>query len=337
MTVRQTLVDSQRNDLKTDTYWAKRLGRIIAIEADQLPFIKLGNEVSIPKRQGNTKYTIRRYNKLPVNITPLVEGVAPEALKMSGTKVTGEIHQYGALIKITDVADDVHMDNLREVYQENFANHANEMRERIILATLDAEASEWVVGGLAAPAAGNVLTFEELRQIDLSMKVNLRKGHKAAGGKTITVVSPQVMQDLLDDPKLLSHMLLTGNDNLPIKNGSLRNYQVYGLVIQEAMVLAEAAVFSDATTVYQSYMLGEDGYNVITMGDTEWKEVGFTADSADPLGQTSSIGYKFWVGAKVVDPVAVIKILSVSDTFGAIHAGKGIGAGDKFNVAADQT
>ena len=256
---RQHIADSQRNNLKTETYWAKRLMRIIALEEKEMPFIGLGDTVNIPKRQGNTKYTLKRYLKLPVDITKalLAEGIPPEFMKMEGTRVTGEVHQYGAIIGFTDVADAIHFDNLKEVYQPELARHANELRERIVLETLDAEASEWDVTG--------VLTLQERRKAALTMRVNLRRGHKKGGGKTVTVVPPQVMQDLLDDEKLLTHMLQTGQENAPIKNATLRGYVVYDLAIQESMLLADYADYT--TNKFVSYMMGEDPYKVITMGE----------------------------------------------------------------------
>ena len=114
--LRQHLRDSQRNGLKTETYWAQRLMRIIALEEKEMPFIGLGDTVTVPKRQGNTKYTLKRYLKLPVDIAKalLVEGIPPKFMKMEGTKVTGEVFQYGAIIGFTDVEDAVHFDNLKE-------------------------------------------------------------------------------------------------------------------------------------------------------------------------------------------------------------------------------
>lgn len=331
---RQHIADSQRNNLKTETYWAKRLMRIIALEEKEMPFIGLGDTVNIPKRQGNTKYTLKRYLKLPVDITKalLAEGIPPEFMKMEGTRVTGEVHQYGAIIGFTDVADAIHFDNLKEVYQPELARHANELRERIVLETLDAEASEWDVTG--------VLTLQELRKAALTMRVNLRRGHKKGGGKTVTVVPPQVMQDLLDDEKLLTHMLQTGQENAPIKNATLRGYVVYDLAIQESMLLADYADYT--TNKFVSYMMGEDPYKVITMGDLTWHEVGFNATHGDPLAQNSSIGYKFWIGAKVTDPVAIVKITSDGVDYKDIQEGENLTVGgvaytDPYNKEADQT
>lgn len=336
---RQHLADSQRNDLKNETYWAKRLKRIIALEEKEMPFIGLGEAVTLPKRQGTLKYTIKRYLKLPVDIVKakLAEGVAPDFMKMEGTKVTGQVAQYGAIIGFTDVEDDVHFDNLKEVYQPEFARHANELRERIVLEAIDAEASKWIAGGDPAEANATGLTLKELRRIDLSIRVNLRRGHKAGGGKTVTVVAPQVMQDLLDDADLLTNMLQTGQENAPIRDNTLRNYTVYNLNIQESLLLSDVAAFDGVDTIYYSYMMGEDPYQVITMGDLQWKEVPFTATHGDPLAQNSSIGYKFWIGAKVIDPVAIVQIASKSAEFGDITEGDPLADTLGLNKDATQT
>ena len=234
------LADAQRNGLFTDEYWEKRLLGMIAIEQKEMVFTNLGVMKTIPLNQGTRNYTLRRYNRLPVNLTSqlLAEGVAPGALKIEGNKVTGTVKQYGARIEVTDVTEDIHFDNIRSIYQPELARHGAETIERDVMSAFS-EASEYFVGNHLTKDAlrpVDVLTFKDLRRVALAMKVNLRKGHSKGQGKPIVVVSPQVMQDLLDDDALVSKMLATGNENTPIKNGSLASYKVYDLWIQETLI-----------------------------------------------------------------------------------------------------
>lgn len=316
---------AQKNNLKNETYWQKFLNRIIAIEKDQMVFQNLGKEVKIPLRSGTKEYTVRRYLHLPVDVTKslLAEGVAPESLKMEGVRVSGEASQYGNYIELTDVVNDIHFDDLKKEYTPELARHAVELKERIVLKAF-AEASEAIVGGHTAETeltATDILTIDELRKVNLGIKVNKRRGHRKGGGSTITVVAPQVMQNLLDDERLLTHVLTPGQTNSPIKNNSLRNFKIYDLMIQESLILADPTTVGE-NDVYHSYMLGEDPYSIITIGEAKWLESDFKAQSGDPLAQRATFGYKWWYGAKVVDPLAIVKISSV--------------AGD-FNIKADKT
>lgn len=322
------LVDAQANGLFNDEYWQKRLLQMIALEQKEMVFTNLGVEKTIPKNQGTKNFTMRRYNRLPVNLTNqlLAEGVAPDAMKIEGSKVTGTVNQYGARISVTDVTEDIHFDNIRDVYQPELARHASETIERDILTSFS-EASEWYVGNRADETElleTDVLTLKELRRVALSMRVNLRKGHTKGGGKPIVVVSPQVMNDLLDDTDLEKKALATGMENTPIKNGSLKSYKIYDLWIQEALIaeIAEKPAVVGTGTVeapqfpafnyYTSYVLGFEPYAVLKLGNLSWHNVPFKSAPGNELAQVASVGYKLWTGAKVIDPLAIHKVYSRS-------------------------
>lgn len=315
-----TLAVAQQNGLSLDEYWQKRLLGIIAIERSEFVFQTLGVEKTIPMNQGTKTFTMRRYNRLPVNLTNqlLAEGVAPDALKIEGQKVSGTVNQYGALIKVTDVAEDIHFDNIKDIYQPELARHALETIERDIMASF-AEASEYFVGAKTAKADlvdTDILTFVDLRRVSLKMKVNLRKGHSKTG-TPIVVVKPEVMQDLLDDDALQNKLLATGMENSPIKNGSLKSYRAWDMFIQETLIAEVETITPEAPAtpfkVYTSYVLGYEPYIVLKLGNLSWHEVPFKAAVGNELAQIASVGYKMWTGAKVIDPLAITLVYSRSN------------------------
>lgn len=68
----------------------------------------------LPKHNGKT-VNFRRYKNLPVNTTPLVEGVTPEALSMEMEEFSATIKQHGDYIETSDLSqwvmlDDQHME-----------------------------------------------------------------------------------------------------------------------------------------------------------------------------------------------------------------------------------
>lgn len=309
------LADAQKNDLKTPEYWEKRLLGMITLLKSQMVFTNLGIEKVIPKNQGTKNYSLRRYNPLPVDLKTqlLKEGVAPDSLKIEGQKVTGTVNQYGAILKFSDVEDVIHFDDLKKEYQPELSRHAAETIERDVIKSTFAEASEHFVGGhtsIDQLTAKDVLTIRELRKIALVLRVNKRNGHTKAGGRPLVVVSPQIMQDLLDDKELLSNAL-HGIENTPIKNGSLRGYTIYDLTVQETLMLDPVIAGTDKTTtskefnVYKTVLLGKDPYAVLKLSNLSWHEVPFTAAPGNELAQVSSFGYKLWTGAKVIDPLAM--------------------------------
>jgi N4-gp56 family major capsid protein len=325
------LVNVQANDIAMDEYFDKRLLEMIKLETSQFVFTNLGRSVEIPKNSGTKTIRLRRYNSLPVDLTadgkglPLVEGTAPTPLTISAVKVDGTINQYGAYIEETDVANDIHMDDIKSIYQPELARHAAEVLERVILAAL-AEGNEYFVGNNAGTAVATVngytsstlnavLTFDEVRKAWLAMKVNRRGGHQRFGGKPVLVVHPSIMQDLLDDQDLIDKLLVPGQENTPIKNGTLQQYMVHGMYFVESLVIEPvASTGAGNPNVYPSFLLGKDPYVVIGLsgGGVKFLMTGFQADSGDPLGQRQTFGYKMWGGAKVVDPVAITRVWSLS-------------------------
>jgi len=314
----------QANGISTQEYWEKRLLRMIVLESKNFVFSTLGREVDIPANQGTTTWKTRRYNHLPVGDHKLAEGTAPTALKLEGQTVTGTVDEFGALIRITNWVDDIHMDDMFKVYQPELARHAAEVKERNIMASF-ADASEYYCDASGAVNTAktqltdaDVLTIKDARLVALTMKNFRRNGHPKAGGKPLLIVHTNVMQDLLDDDTLEKKLLVPGNENQVIKIGTLERYVAYGMTFMETLIAEVEAVNTGTESVpvmlnvYTSYMLGEDPYVVLKLKSLKWFSKGFTADSGDPLGQNAHVGYRFWTGAKVIDPVAITKMYSAS-------------------------
>lgn len=319
MPANTTLEVLQKNGISQNEYWSKRILEMIKLEKTNFVFSELGTEVSIPLHEGTKTYTARRYNHLPYDKDSkhrLTEGVAPTALKPEAHKVSGAVNQYGVVMEETDVAADIHFDNIKTIYQPELSRHAAEVRERDIVDSFT-DASEYFVGVGNTKAndieAGDIITFKDLRTVSLSMTNFNRKGHKRYGGKFIAVLHPNVMNDLLDDPVLVNKLLVPGNENGPIKEGTLAKYKAYGMYFTDSLICPVNANDS-GVNVYTSVVLGNDPYMVIKLGSGSVKffDTGFTADKADPLGQKATFGYKMWTGAKVTDPVAITRVYSAS-------------------------
>ena len=311
-----TLAVLQKNGLSVDEYFSKRLLEMIKLEKSNFVFTNLGVEMNLPKNEGTKTYSVRRYNHLPVGNHKLTEGVPPTALKPEGHKVSGVINQFGALMEETDVAADIHFDNIKTIYQPELARHAAEVIERNVVSSFT-DASEYYVGTSDTKAdditASDIVTFKDFRVVALTMSNANRKGHSRYGGKFVGVMHPNVMNDLLDDPVLVNKLLVPGNENGPIKQGTLAKYMAYGMYFTDTLVCPVKAN-TGSVNVYTSYVLGFQPYMVLGLGGSNVKfyDTGFTADKSDPLGQKATFGYKLWTGAKVLDPMAITAIYSAS-------------------------
>lgn len=311
-----TLSVLQKNGLSVQEYFSKRLLEMIKLEKSNFVFTNLGVEMNLPKNEGTKTYLVRRYNHLPVGNHQLTEGVPPTALKPEGHKVSGVINQFGALMEETDVAADIHFDNIKTIYQPELARHAAEVIERNVVSSFT-DASEYYVGTSHIKAdditAADTVTFKDFRVVALTMSNANRKGHSRYGGKFVGVMHPNVMNDLLDDPVLVNKLLVPGSENGPIKQGTLAKYMAYGMYFTDTLVCPVKANTGNVN-VYTSYVLGFQPYMVLGLGGSNVKfyDTGFTADKSDPLGQKATFGYKLWTGAKVLDPMAITAIYSAS-------------------------
>lgn len=314
-----TLAVLQKNGISQNEYWSKRILAMIKLEKSNFVFSQLGNEVTIPLHEGTKTFTARRYNHLPYDNSgkhKLTEGVAPTALKPEAHKVSGVVNQYGVVMEETDVAADVHFDNIKNIYQPELARHASEVRERNIIDSFT-DASEYFVGVGNTTVdnidASDVVTFKDFRTVALSMTNYNRRGHRKYNGKFVAVMHPNVMNDLLDDPVLVNKLLVPGNENGPIKQGTLAKYMAYGMYFTDSLICPVKAN-TGSVNVYTSYVLGQDPYMIISLGSSNVKffDTGFTADKADPLAQKATFGYKMWTGAKVTDPMAITRVYSAS-------------------------
>ena len=340
-----TLAILQRNGLSVNEYFSKRLLEMIKLEKSNFVFTNLGVDMNLPKNEGTKTFTVRRYNHLPVGNHLLTEGVPPTALRPEGHKVSGVVNQYGALMEETDVAADIHFDNIKQIYQPELARHAAEVIERNVIASFS-DASEYFVGtgndDVNDIAATDTITFKDFRVVALTMSNANRKGHPRYGGKFVGVMHPNVMNDLLDDPVLVNKLLVPGNENGPIKQGTLAKYMAYGMYFTDTLVCPVEANAS-SVNVYTSYVLGNQPYMVLGLGgkNVKFYDTGFTADKSDPLGQKATFGYKLWTGAKVIDPMAITAVYSASAYDIALYGGTYPSGGqtktDVWGAAADQT
>ena len=334
----------QRNGLSEDQFWSRSLQKMIVLEQSEFVFTRLAKKESIPGNYGSKIWTTRRYLHLPVDLEKgrLAEGVAPTPMKVEGVTVSGTINQYGAYIELTDVAKDIHFDDIFNIYQPELARHAAETIERDLIDAVEAEASVRFAGSntdVSTIAATDVVDFEDVRNAWIGMKNHFRKGHSLAGGKPIFVAHPNVLQDLLDDTSVVKDLIIVpGYDQKIIRSGSINEYTVYGIYFMESMVLDPVAEGASDANVYRSYLVGEDAFALLKLGsnDVKWYKKGFVADSSDPLGQKATLGYKLWTGGKVLDPMAVTVIYSGSG-FDAEYADLSVAENDSYARPAIQS
>lgn len=98
---------------------------------------KFGQTYVMPNR--STKVAkFRRYNALPLALTPLIEGVTPGGSRVTVTDVTATLQQFGDFVPFSDVIEDTHEDpflqQLTEVLGEQAAQSVETLRYNVVKA-----------------------------------------------------------------------------------------------------------------------------------------------------------------------------------------------------------
>ena len=93
-----TLAVVQTNNIKQAEYWISRLLTMIKLESEEFLFSKYGKEIAIPKNQGTTTISMRRYNSLPIRDISTAPSEGDEAKeKLVEYFNNGVIYNYQAL------------------------------------------------------------------------------------------------------------------------------------------------------------------------------------------------------------------------------------------------
>ena len=116
---------------------------------------KFGQSKALP---GNKSTTIkfRRYEHLPLTLTPLVEGVTPPGQKLTYTDITATLEQLGNVIGISDVIADTHEDPVFQEAQTVIGEQAAKTIETYRFNHLKACSNVFYANGVAA--RGSVVT-----------------------------------------------------------------------------------------------------------------------------------------------------------------------------------
>jgi N4-gp56 family major capsid protein len=270
----------------------------------------------MPKNAGDT-INFRKIGVLAPATTPLTEGVTPDGNSATVTAISATTKQYGDYIVFSDVVDFQQIDPIITEYSKEQGVQASEtvdvlVRDEITAGTNVLYANSRV--SRVTLAAGDKPTLDLFRKAALTLKKN--KVRPAANGKYVALVSPEVVFDLMDDPKFVQAFTI-GQNNKPFIDGEIAD--VYGIKFVE-VTAGTAKVFTGAgasgANVHASVVFGEEAYGITKIngeGDAQTivKALG-SSGVADALNQRQSIGWKINAFvAKRLKEEAIVRVESV--------------------------
>lgn len=148
---------------------AYAVARMLARGVPHLVIEKFGQTYVIPNKM--TKVAkFRRYNALPLAVTPLVEGVTPAGSKVTVTDVTVTLEQYGDFVPYSDVIEDTHEDPFLMEVSGVLGEQAAQTVETLRYNVLKAGTNVFFANGANRAAVNTALTLVLQRRATRALK-----------------------------------------------------------------------------------------------------------------------------------------------------------------------
>jgi N4-gp56 family major capsid protein len=278
-----------------------------------LRFDQLCEKKKMPKASGSL-VTWTRYGNLSANTTPISAGVIPNGSNMSASQITATPVQYGDYITMSDEIELKSIDPIVEAANELLAYEASLSLDTLIRNQLDGNVTNVFANGAANEGATSaVVSAADLRKSAKTLKVVGTK--PMVGNDFLGLFHTASMYDLMSETAtggFLDTTKYTSAD--PIMKGEMG--KIWGIKLLESPNVKTGTGAAAATT-YHNFIVGKGAAGIVDLAgklavETFRKPLG-SAGAADPLNQISTVGYKFWMVAKVLDANRAIQLTGCSN------------------------
>jgi N4-gp56 family major capsid protein len=305
-----TASDSANNRITNEnaTFYSRTLLEALKEKVLLTPY---GTKKPIPKNSGAT-ISCRRL-EMPTSITTAItEGTTPDGIDATVNVVTGTVAQYGAWTKYSDYIDTVGLDPIVTETAKMFGEHAAISIDAIIMGVLNAGTNRQFAGAKTARStmvnsATCTMDADELLLARKTMVSNQVPQIKLPNGKKgyLAFANPTVINQLmkLDEWKAMNTYVDTSNYQEGIVG------QMYGIYFMESNI---APTFADGgTATYTGNVtpiIGDGAFAVADVDGSMAPEIIVTdqADSNNPLGLTTTVGWKSLFTAFILNQKCVL-------------------------------
>lgn len=297
----------------------------------------------LPTRAGSKTMRFTRFSAPSTSdVQTLTEGtpMATSAHKQLASEyVDVDLTQYGQVISIADIANDVDLFNLLEQATLQQAQDAalhcdtivrNELKIHTgTVGNVDYSTKNFIFGGTGSSyatvynggtySANFIITGTDILDAVTALKV---QNAPRIGGYYVLAAAPQVTRDLLNVGATSGNAFTTANqygNNEAIFRGEVG--RLFGARVVETTnpwrSHATQGTFSSTGAVFSSFMFGQGAYGVPALSGQSPMGPKVTvvrgADKSDPLNQIAAqVGFKTYYAAKILQPRWIAEIYSQS-------------------------
>ena len=324
------------------TYFSRKLLDYIR---PVLVLAQFGSPHPLPKSQGSMTMRMFRYGSPSIAaVKELAEGVPiaeAEYRELTMERIEVPLKQYGQVVAITDILDDIGLFNDIEqavktngedaalkcdtVIRNELAIYANAdtggagdgyvdyTRKSLVYAQAATTYAGVYNGGTAS--ANYVLTAADLLDAATALKV---ASCPRIANYYVAAAAPQVTRDLMEQDDVWQRVS-TYSDREQIYMGEIG--KIFGVRVVETTnpfrAGATQGTFSSTGTVFSTFVFGRDTYGVPALEGNSPHSPRVTvvkgADKSDPLNQIAAkVGFKTTYAAKLLQPYWLAEIYSQS-------------------------
>ncbi len=249
-------------------------------------FVQHGQKRPIPKNEGD-KVNFRRYQSLAVPAASLTEGVTPEGVSLSISKIDASVKEEGNYVTMTEKLDLMGIDKNIAEASSLMGENAAETLETRCADVIFAGTTQQYVGGVSAAAATGALTCAEIRKAVKTLKEANARRH--ADGFYHAFIDPEGAENLQADKEWQECNVHNGTKN--IERGYIGEYG--GVKFYESTLCP-----LDENQAHRCLIFGADSYGCTSIeGESQPRVIvkpAGSAGTADPLDQRSTVGWKAW-------------------------------------------
>lgn len=255
---------------------------------------QFGDKVALPS---NNSLTIRfvREEKFTVQATPtqLTEGIPPDAAPITLNQFQAVMEQYGALVRISDLAELTakHPIVQRTIYLLGL--QAAETYDQLIFNVLNAASNVYRPNNRAGDTT--LIGTDRPTFFDLTSLMALLQdfgGRPFDGGQYVFITPPQVHAAMLQDPDFKTSVQFGAPDRM--WRGEVQSLGGFRIVRTNAPGFAATAqaTSGQASKVYSSFALARYAYQISDLQNLQLYVVQ-PGGQLDPLQQSRKLGWKF--------------------------------------------
>jgi len=291
-----------------------------------------GQKRPLPKNNG-TAVKFRRYSQLAAATTPLQEGVTPSGSSLAVTDITATVSTYGDYVPLTDVISLTTLDPIitetTSILGDQAGTTIDQLRRDIMVAGTNVAYASAVANRLALvnkitatdlDKAIRFLNGQNAKFLREQIMASEKIGTSAVRPSYIAIIHPDVQFDL--DNSVTGYKSVSDySSGMGVMENEVGAYKNIRFVTS-----TNAKIWTNATTattagykatgagsndVYATLIIADNAYGVVDLAGNAMKTIVKplgSAGSADPLDQRSTVGWKAYTTAVILNQSWMIRL-----------------------------